>query len=342
MRKSRDMQGDGMRDSDTGHAKGGRGAAPGADAQGELTQAAASDAKDFRSGFVALIGRPNAGKSTLINAILKKKVAITSNTPQTTRHRFRAVLDTCDYQLILVDTPGIHKPQDALGEELNRSAAKAVEAVDAVCFLLDATKPFGRGDQWILDALADITVPRVLVISKCDVADAGVIDAQIAAATAGNHFDGIVSLSALAGTNLARFVETAVSFLPEGPRWFPSDMSTDQALEVIIAEFIREKVLTSTFDEVPHAVGVQVEELDFDRRKGLYSISAIIYVERESQKGILIGRQGERIKQIGTQARLDLAHFLDAHVYINLRVKVRRKWRKDANQIRRFGYGEGA
>jgi GTP-binding protein Era len=296
----------------------------------------------FRSGFVALVGRPNAGKSTLVNAVLQRKVAITSNTPQTTRHRFRAVLNTNAYQLVLVDTPGIHKPQDALGEELNRSAAKAVEAVDAICFLLDATKPFGRGDQWILDALAGSAVPRVLVVSKRDLASEATIEAQIAAATADNHFDEIISLSALTRANLVRFVEVAASFLPEGPRWFPSDMSTDQAPEVIVAEFIREKVLTSTFDEVPHAVGVQVEEFDFDRKRDLYSIAAIIYVERESQKGILIGHQGERIKRIGTQARLDLTHFLGARVYLDLRVKVRKNWRKDANQIRRFGYGEGA
>ncbi|MDR2587235.1 MAG: GTPase Era [Coriobacteriales bacterium] len=296
----------------------------------------------FRSGFVTLIGRPNAGKSTLLNAVLGRKVAITSDKPQTTRHRFRAVLNAPDYQLILVDTPGIHKPHDALGEELNRSAAKAVEAVDAICFVLDATKPFGSGDQWILDALGANRTPRLLVITKTDLADEETVRTQIEAARASNHFDAVCALSALAGEGLGIFIEAAVSFLPEGPHWFPADVSCDQPLEVIVAEFVREKVLTSTFDEIPHAVGVQVDELTFDRKKGLYSIAALIYVERDSQKGILIGHKGESIKRIGTQARLDLARFLGARVYLDLRVKVRKGWRKDANQIRRFGYGEGA
>jgi GTP-binding protein Era len=296
----------------------------------------------FRSGFVTLIGRPNAGKSTLLNAVLGRKVAITSDKPQTTRHRFRAVLNAPGYQLILVDTPGIHKPHDALGEELNRSATKAVEAVDAVCFVLDATKPFGSGDQWILDALGANRAPRLLIITKTDLTDEETVRAQIAAACAENRFDAVCALSALAGEGLSAFIEAAVSFLPEGPHWFPADVSCDQPLEVIIAEFVREKVLTSTFDEIPHAVGVQVDELSFDRKKGLYSIAAFIYVERDSQKGILIGHKGESIKRIGTQARLDLARFLGARVYLDLRVKVRKGWRKDANQIRRFGYGEGA
>jgi GTP-binding protein Era len=297
---------------------------------------------DFKSGFVALIGRPNAGKSTLINAVVGRKVAITSDTPQTTRHRFRAVLNAPGYQLILVDTPGIHKPHDMLGEELNRSARKAVEAVDAIAFVLDATKPFGTGDQWILDALRDSPAPRILLLTKTDLATEAAITAQEAAACAQNRFDATAAISALTATNLDRFVELAVSFLPQGPRWFPPDTSTDQSLEVIIAEFIREKALTSTFDEVPHAVGVRIEELDYDRKKGLYSIHAIIYVERDSQKGILIGHRGERIKHIGTQARLDLAHFLGDAVYLELRVKVRKNWRRDVNQVRRFGYGEGA
>jgi GTP-binding protein Era len=296
----------------------------------------------FKSGFVTLIGRPNAGKSTLINAVLGKKVAITSNVSQTTRHRFRAVLDTANYQLILVDTPGIHKPHDALGEQLNRSAEKAMEATDVLCFLLDAAKPFGTGDQWILDTLRGSAVPRVLVLSKTDLVTETDVATQRAAACAHNHFDAVITLSALNGTNLDRFIEAVLSYIPEGPRWFPSDMSTDQPLEVIVAEFIREKVLTTTFDEVPHAVGVQVDELDYDRKKGLYSITADIYVERDSQKGILIGRRGEGIKRIGMQARLDLERFLGARVYLDLRVRVRKAWRRDANQIRRFGYGEGA
>ena len=296
----------------------------------------------FKSGFVTLLGRPNAGKSTLINAVLGKKLAITSNTPQTTRHRFKAVLNSDAFQLILVDTPGIHKPNDILSEELNRSAQKAAESVDAICFVLDATKPFGRGDEWITDMIKDSMTPRILVISKTDLADEAMIAAQIEAATAKCEFAGVVPLSAVQGNNIGRFVELTVSFLPEGPLWFPLGVETDQPIEVIVAEFIREKVLTSTFEEVPHAVGVQVEDLRYEQKKDLYVINAMVYVERSSQKGILIGQQGEKIKQIGTQARLDLEHFLASRVFLDLRVKVRKGWRKDATQVRRFGYGEGA
>jgi len=295
----------------------------------------------FRSGFVTLVGRPNAGKSTLINAVMGKKVAITSNTPQTTRHRFRAVLDTPQFQLVLVDTPGLHKPKDALGEELNHSTFKALEAVDVVALLVDVSKPFGRGDAWVVEAIRPSNARKVLVISKADLAQGGEAQAQIARARALMDFDDVILVGALDGTNVDAFVQTVCALLPEGPRWFPANIGTDQPVEVIIAEFIREKILLTTFDEVPHAVGVQVDELEHNEKRKLYRIYATIYVERDSQKGIIIGKSGEHIKAIGTQARVDLTHFLAANVYLDLRVKVRKNWRKDANQIRRFGYGEG-
>ena len=296
----------------------------------------------FRSGFVTLLGRPNSGKSTLINAVMGKKLAITSDTPQTTRHRFRAIRSTDAYQLILVDTPGIHKPHNVLGEELNLSAQKAIESVDAIAFVLDATKPFGTGDEWIVDIIKATNIPRFLVISKTDLADKGTISSQIAAARAAGDFDSVVDVSAVEGKGIETFVELAVSFLPQGPLWFPADMTCDQPIEVIISEFIREKVIVNTFDEVPHATCVQVEEFSFDKKKGLYSIYANIYVGRDSQKGILIGTGGEKIKQIGTQARIDLAHMLGGQVFLELRVKLRKAWWKDLGQIRRFGYGEGS
>ncbi|HBT95095.1 MAG TPA: GTPase Era, partial [Coriobacteriia bacterium] len=220
-------------------------------------------ADDFRSGFVTLVGRPNAGKSTLLNAVMGKKIAITSDTPQTTRHRFRAVLTNDDFQLVLVDTPGIHKPHDVLGEELNRSAGKAIEAVDAICFLLDASKPFGTGDEWILEAIKDSPAPKVLVISKTDLVERETVEEQIRMATEKYDFVAVVDLSAKDGIGINTFIGTVSAFLPPGPLWFPPDLTTDQAVEVIIAEFIREKVLTTTFEEVPHAVGVQVEELEY-------------------------------------------------------------------------------
>ena len=265
----------------------------------------------FKSGFVTLVGRPNAGKSTLINAIMGKKIAITSNTAQTTRHRFRAVLTREGFQLILVDTPGLHKPHDALGEELNTSLKRARSK-------------------------------KILVLSKIDLVDGEQLDRQRFAAAQLGDWDAVVELSSQTGEHVQDFVDEVVALLPPGPAWFPTDMETDQPIEVVVAEFIREKILRSFHDEVPHAIGVRVEEMEYDRKKDLYRIFAIVYVERDSQKGIIIGKKGAAIKQIGTEARQDLEQLLGCRVFLDLSVKVKKNWRRDANQIRRFGYGEGA
>ena len=298
-------------------------------------------AEGFKSGFVTLVGRPNAGKSTLINAIMGKKIAITSDTAQTTRHRFRAVLTREDFQLILVDTPGLHKPHDALGEELNTSALKALEDVDVVAMLIDASQPIGRGDEWVAEQLSRVRSKKICVLSKLDLATEKQISAQREAAEALGTWDAMVGLSSATGKNVDAFVEEVQFLLPEGPAWFPADMETDQPLEVMVAEFIREKILRNFFDEVPHAIGVAVEEMEFEK-PNLYRIYAVIYVERDSQKGIIIGKRGAAIKRIGTEARKDLELLLGAKVFLDLSVKVRKNWRRDANQIRRFGYGEGA
>lgn len=298
--------------------------------------------EEIRSGFVALVGRPNAGKSTLLNAIVGEKVAITSDTPQTTRHRLRAILDKDDAQIVLVDTPGLHKPHDALGEELNRSALKALEDVDVVAMLVDARAPVGGGDRWVAKHVARTKAAKVLVLTKADVATEQQVVAQLAAARRLVDFDEEVVVSALEGFNVDGFVQAVSRYLPTGPRWFPRDMPTDQPLEVMIAEFVREKVLRSTQDEVPHAVGVAVEDLDFDEAKNLWVIHVTIFVERSSQKGIIIGKGGEMLKGIGTEARADLERMLGGRVFLDLNVKVKKDWRRDASQIRRFGYGEGA
>lgn len=300
----------------------------------------------FRSGFVALVGRPNAGKSTLTNALVGTKVAITSDTPQTTRHRLRAVVHRLDAQIVIVDTPGLHKPVDALGEEVNSSTYKSLEDVDVVAMLIDATKPVGSGDAWVAEAVkrARGVKARVLVLTKADIASPEQMVAQEAAARALLDFSDVVVVSATEGFNLQGFLDCVTSYLPEGPRWFPEGMTTDQPVEVLIAELIREKALNATFDEVPHAVGVQVDEVEFDERgpEGLTRIWATLYVERDSQKGIVIGKGGSVIKAIGAQARGDLERVLGTRVYLDLKVKVKKNWRKDAAQIRRFGYGEGA
>ena len=268
----------------------------------------------YKSGFVTLIGRPNAGKSTLLNAVIGKKIAITSDTAQTTRHRFRAVKTTDEYQLVIVDTPGLHKPHDALGEELNTSALKALEDVDVVAMLIDSSKPVGTGDEWVANQLKRIKTRKLLVLSKTDLTDDATVDAQLEAAASLADWDGIVRCSAVSGEGVPEFESAVVELMPEGPQWFPEDMETDQPIEVVVAEFIREKILRSFRDEIPHAIGV----------------------------GMIIGKKGAAIKRIGTEAREDLEHILGTRVYLDLSVKVRKNWRRDANQIRRFGYGEGA
>lgn len=299
------------------------------------------DPEVFRSGFVTFVGRPNAGKSTLLNHIMGEKLAITSKTPQTTRHRFRAVYDTDDMQMIMVDTPGIHKPKDALGEELNESALQALADVDVITFLVDASQPVGTGDEWIANHLEGLPSMKVLVISKADLVKKAVVQERLEEARNLCDFDDEVIVSAKHNRGLDEFVDAVYRLLPTGPRWFPQGTGVDLSDEVLIAEFIREKILRSTFDEVPHSVGVVVEDIERDEQRSLMRIWAVIYVERDSQKGIIIGAKGSKIKQIGIQAREDLERIFGCQVHLDLTVKVKKDWRQNAAQIRKFGYGEG-
>ena len=300
-----------------------------------------SGGDQVRSGFAAIVGRPNAGKSTLVNALVGTKVAITSGVPQTTRHRLRAVVDRDDSQLVLVDTPGLHKPIDALGEELNRSSLLALKDVDVACMVVDVSANVGRGDAWVAERVKAANVPAVLVLTKTDLADEPRIAAQREAAENLAPFVAVVAVSAQTGSNLDDFIAEVVPLLPMGPRYFPRDMETDQPLEVMLAEFIREKVLLNTREEVPHAVGVGLDDLTRDARKAITTVRAVVYVERDSQKGIIVGAGGEMIKRIGIEARKDLERLLGEQVHLDLRVKVKKDWRRDSSQIRRFGYGEG-
>lgn len=299
------------------------------------------DPEVFRSGFVTLVGRPNAGKSTLLNAVMGEKVAITSRTAQTTRHRFRAVYDTDEMQMVMVDTPGLHKPEDALGEELNESALQALEDVDVVAMLIDSSKPIGRGDEWVARQVQQLKCKKILVISKTDLVKKAVIREQIAKADQMGSWDDVVTLSSKQKVGIDDFIDAVYDLLPNGPRWFPKGTGVDLNDEVLIAEFIREKILRHTRDEVPHSVGVQVEQIDRDPQTGFMKVWAVIYVERNSQKGIIIGHGGSMIKQIGSEARQDLERLFDVGVHLDLTVKVKKDWRSDASQIRKFGYGEG-
>ncbi|MDM8245182.1 GTPase Era [Collinsella tanakaei] len=290
----------------------------------------------FRSGFVALVGRPNAGKSTLLNACVGTKVAITSPVAQTTRRRMRAVVNRDDFQLVFVDTPGIHKPKDGLGSELNRSALAELSDVDVIAFVIDASVPVGRGDAWVAERVRASRATKILVLTKADKVDQAKMMQQIEAARALVDFDDVIVVSATEGFNVEPFIELMASYLPEGPRWYPEGMDTDTDDATLVAEFVREKVLLRTREEVPHSVGVVCDS--FERSRKLVRVHATVYVERDGQKGILIGRKGEMIKHIGTDARHDLERLFGRKVYLELDVKVKPGWRDDAGEIRRMGY----
>ena len=296
----------------------------------------------FRSGFVALVGRPSVGKSTLLNACVGEKVAITSPVAQTTRRRMRAVVNTPDAQLVIVDTPGLHKPKDALGKELNRAALGELADVDCVAFLVDATKPVGRGDAWVASHVDACGAGyKLLVITKADLADQAQVLSQLEAAQSLARFDDALVVSATEGFNVDSFVKLVSEHLPEGPRWFPDDVAVDATDEELVAEFVREKVLLNCRQEVPHSVGVICDEMTW-AKDGHASIRCTVLVERESQKAIVIGKGGSMIKRIGTEARRDIEHlFNDAKVFLDLEVRVQPLWRRDANEIRRLGYDAG-
>ena len=292
----------------------------------------------FTSGFVALVGRPNAGKSTLLNAIMGEKLAITSPVAQTTRRRMRVVVNTPRSQLVIIDTPGLHKPKDALGSELNKSALAELGDADVVAFLVDATKPVGTGDAWVAGHVARAGAPyKLLVLTKADIAGPEQVAAQLEAARALADFDDELVVSATEGFNVDAFVELVSVHLPEGPRWFPEDMDVDASPEELVAEFVREKLFLHLRQELPHSVGVLCDDIDFEGDDHA-SISATILVEREGQKGIVVGRGGQMIKRVGTEARRDIERLLGCKVFLDLTVRVAPQWRRDERQIRRLGY----
>lgn len=305
----------------------------------EMTDDQATDVPaGFKSGFIALVGRPNAGKSTLMNALVGQKVAITSSTPQTTRKNVQGVLTLPQCQMVFVDTPGLHKPHDLLGEHLNASASAALKDVDVVALLIDSTKPVGRGDEWVAAQVAASSAHKVLVLSKSDLATEQQTSAQFQAARDLAPWDAVVSLSAKTGYNAKAFIEEVEQLLPEGPQWYPTHMVSDMAQELMIAEVVREKVLRSFREEVPHSVGVKVDLLEM--HEDLMCVEASVFVERPSQKAMLIGAKGASIKRIGTEARKDIESMFEVRCYLGLKVKVKKNWRKDEGEIHRLGYTE--
>lgn len=291
-----------------------------------------------KSGFVALVGRPNAGKSTLVNACMGQKLAITSPVAQTTRRRMRAVINTDDTQIIIVDTPGLHKPKDALGKELNQTALVELADADVIAYLVDATAPVGTGDAWVARHIEAADAPyKLLIITKADLVSQGEALAQLERARELAHFDDELVISSTEGFNVDAFLSLAKEHLSEGPMWFPPEMDSDVTDEDIVAEFVREKLLLNLKQEVPHSVAVTCDDIEFEN-DGHASISATIIVEREGQKGIVVGAGGSMIKRVGIEARKDIERMLGCKVYLDLNVKVAPLWRRDANEIRRLGY----
>ncbi len=297
------------------------------------------DNMPHKSGFIAVIGRPNVGKSTLINQLIGQKIAIMSDKPQTTRNRILCILTQPDAQVILLDTPGVHKPLSKLGEYMDRSITNTLKEVDAVFFVVDASEKPGPGERFIMERLEKTKKPVVLVLNKIDLVTKEALLPIIAAYTKDRDFAAVVPISALDKENLDALLAEAKKHLPEGPAYYPEDMVTDQPERLIAAELVREKLLTLTRDEVPHSVAVDVDEMT-TRQNGDVYIRATIYVERDSQKGIVIGHKGAMLKEIGRLARPDIEMMLGNKVYLDLWVKVRKDWRNRDAILKSLGFGQ--
>jgi GTP-binding protein Era len=289
-----------------------------------------------RSGFVALTGRPNVGKSTLTNAIVGEKIAIVSDKPQTTRRAIRGVVTTPDYQLVLVDLPGVQRPRDALTSRMQRRVESELSGADAALLLLNAEQGIGPGDRFIASLLARASVPVVIAVNKVDRCNRAQIAAVLQEASELEVGDDIFPISARRGHGVVPLVTHLAGLLPESPFFFPTDERSDQSEDVMLAELVREQVLRRTRQEVPHAVEVEIEEIE-ERRRDLIAVRAVMWVEADSQKGILIGAGGSKIKEIGIAARRELERELGCGVHLDLQVRVRRAWRSDERLLDRLG-----
>jgi GTP-binding protein Era len=291
----------------------------------------------FRSGFVAVVGRPNVGKSTLVNALVGRKVAIVSDKPQTTRRGVRAVLTTQDHQIVFTDTPGFHKPRTLLGTRLNELVDDATKGVDSIVMVVDAEAGVGSGDAFVFERHVKLAgVPTFCAVNKLDVLRSRAEVPQLQAAADLGEFDEIVPISAKTGRGVGVLRELLASRMPEGPAYYPSDTATDQPLEVRLAEIVREKALAVTRQEVPHSIAVVVDELE--REDALTKVHASLIVERDSQKGIVIGKGGATLKTIGSKAREEMEIMLGTKVFLDLRVKVLKEWQRDPKALQRLGF----
>ena len=293
--------------------------------------------KHFKSGFVAVVGRPNVGKSTLINSLIGQKVLIMSDKPQTTRNKIMCVLTQEDAQILFIDTPGIHKPKHKLGELMVQTAQSTLKEVDVVLMVADGTASFGSGEEYIIEQLRAVRTPVILAINKIDMLSKEAIFPIIRQYQERFDFQAIVPISALEHIQLESLVDEIKTHLEPGPQYYPEDMITDQPERLVIAEMIREKALHLTREEIPHAIAVEIEEIKTRPNEDLY-VRAVIYVERESQKGIVIGAKGGLLKEIGRLAREDVQGLLGSKVYLDLWVKVKKDWRNRDVMLRTLGY----
>jgi GTP-binding protein Era len=301
-----------------------------------------TEATEFRSGFVCFVGRPNTGKSTLTNALVGAKVAITSNRPQTTRHTIRGIVHRDEFQIILVDTPGLHRPRTLLGERLNELVKATYSQVDVIGLCIPADEAIGPGDRWIYEQIRAVAphTTLIIVVTKTDKVSKEKVAAQLMAASrlTGDTTE-IVPVSATTGEQVELLTGVLASQLPPGPAFYPDGELTDEPEEVLMAELIREAALEGVRDELPHSLAVVIDEVEQrEGRDDLIDVHAILYVERDSQKGIIIGKGGARLREVGTAARLQIETLLGTKVYLTLRVKIAKNWQRDPKQLGRLGF----
>jgi GTP-binding protein Era len=289
-----------------------------------------------KAGFACFVGRPNAGKSTLMNTIVGQKIAITSTKPQTTRHVIRGVLHREDAQLVLVDTPGLHRPRTLLGERLNDLVRQTWSEVDVIGLCIPADEEIGRGDRFITGELAELKAAVIAVVTKADLVDKKRLAEQLLAVSELADFAEVVPVSAVSGYQVETLVDVMTGYLPESPQLYPDDMLTDEPEQVMVGELVREAALEGVRDELPHSIAVVVEEMI--REGGLTKIYADVYVERSSQKAIVIGARGSRLKDVGTRARAEIEALLGTRVYLDLHVRVAKDWQRDPKQLRKLGF----
>ena len=293
-------------------------------------------AEEFKTGFVAVVGRPNAGKSTLVNKLVGEKVAIVTSRPQTTRNRIHGIVNRPDAQVVLIDTPGLHRPDSALGKQMMGEVDAAIDAVDVLALIVDASEELGQGDRRALERVSRFAGTRILLLNKIDRIPKEQLLPRIEAAAKMGEFAEIIPISALTGDGVERALAKFIEYLPAGPPHFPVDQYTDQPERFLAGEIVREKAMAGTMQEVPHAVAVLVDS--FEESGKLIRIRATIYVEKEGQKGILIGRSGASLKRIGTEARKELEAILGTKIFLELYVKVQKDWRNNPQIVRQMDW----